>query len=268
MWILAKLSRAQSFRGERKAEARVAATAADLPVTLAPVNLLLMYHDSGKVTNSCRRTLALANNQNTTMTLSELLRRSRYMLIPTFDQIGELRDPQTLKLDILAGITVALVLVPQSMAYAQLAGLPPYYGLYASFLPPMIAAIFGSSRQLATGPVAVVSLMTAASLEPLATAGSEGFLAYATLLAIMIGIFQMALGILRLGVLVDFLSHPVVVGFTNAGAIIIGAVMPLDRYPRVVSMVVKTSAFGTPAVAVRRDLYSWPTWKKSSPSPP
>ncbi|MEJ2308599.1 MAG: sulfate permease [Gammaproteobacteria bacterium] len=144
------------------------------------------------------------------------------MLIPTFDQIGELRDPQTLKVDILAGITVALVLVPQSMAYAQLAGLPPYYGLYASFLPPMIAAIFGSSRQLATGPVAVVSLMTAATLEPLATAGSEGFLAYATLLAIMIGIFQMALGILRLGVIVDFLSHPVVVGFTNAGAIIIG----------------------------------------------
>ena len=88
------------------------------------------------------------------------------MLIPTIDQVGELRDLETLKVDILAGVTVALVLVPQSMAYAQLAGLPPYYGLYASFLPPMIAAIFGSSRQLATGPVAVVSLMTAASLEP------------------------------------------------------------------------------------------------------
>ena len=143
------------------------------------------------------------------------------MLFPTLDQIAELRDPGTLKIDILAGITVALVLVPQSMAYAQLAGLPPYYGLYASFLPPMIAAIFGSSRQLATGPVAVVSLMTAATLEPLATAGSEGFLVYATLLAILIGLFQMALGLLRLGVIVDFLSHPVVVGFTNAGAIII-----------------------------------------------
>jgi MFS superfamily sulfate permease-like transporter len=68
------------------------------------------------------------------------------------------------------------------MAYAQLAGLPPYYGLYASFLPPMVAAIFGSSRQLATGPVAVVSLMTAASLEPIAALGSEGFLVYATFL--------------------------------------------------------------------------------------
>ena len=156
------------------------------------------------------------------MTVKELLSNLRYMLIPTFDQISELRNFETLKIDILAGITVALVLVPQSMAYAQLAGLPPYYGLYASFLPPMVAAIFGSSRQLATGPVAVVSLMTAASLEPIAALGSEGFLVYATLLAIMVGVFQLSLGLFRLGVLVDFLSHPVVVGFTAAGAIIIG----------------------------------------------
>jgi len=156
------------------------------------------------------------------MTFSQLLARLRHMLIPTLDQVSELKDRETLKVDLLAGITVALVLVPQSMAYAQLAGLPPYYGLYASFLPPMIAAIFGSSRQLATGPVAVVSLMTAASLEPLAAAGSEGFLIYATLLAVLIGLFQVTLGVLRLGVLVDFLSHPVVVGFTGAGAIIIG----------------------------------------------
>ncbi|MEX1347547.1 MAG: SulP family inorganic anion transporter, partial [Desulfobacterales bacterium] len=80
------------------------------------------------------------------------------------------------RIDLLAGITVALVLIPQSMAYAQLAGLPAYYGLYAAFLPPMVAALFGSSRQLATGPVAVVSLMSAASLEPLATAGSAEFI--------------------------------------------------------------------------------------------
>jgi SulP family sulfate permease len=156
------------------------------------------------------------------MTFMEILVRLREMLIPTLYQIGDLKKPGVLKADLIAGITVALVLVPQSMAYAQLAGLPPYFGLYASFLPPMVAAIFGSSRQLATGPVAVVSLLTAASLEPLATMGSEGFLAYAILLAIMIGGFQLFLGLFRLGVLVDFLSHPVVVGFTNAGAIIIG----------------------------------------------
>lgn len=127
----------------------------------------------------------------------------------------------SLKADAIAGLTVALVLVPQSMAYAQLAGLPAYYGLYASFLPPMLAALFGSSRQLATGPVAVVSLMTAASLEPLATAGSAGYIAYAIMLALMVGMFQLLLGILRLGLVVNFLSHPVVNGFTNAAAIII-----------------------------------------------
>lgn len=128
---------------------------------------------------------------------------------------------QTMKVDALAGVTVALVLIPQSMAYAQLAGLPSYYGLYASLLPPIIAALFGSSRQLATGPVAVVSLMTAASLEPIATQGSGGYISYAILLALMVGGFQFLLGLLRLGVVVNFLSHPVVNGFTNAAALII-----------------------------------------------
>ncbi|MCU0578128.1 MAG: SulP family inorganic anion transporter, partial [Desulfobacterota bacterium] len=133
-----------------------------------------------------------------------------------------------LRADAIAGLTVALVLIPQSMAYAQLAGLPTYYWLYAAFLPPMLAALFGSSRQLATGPVAVVSLMTAASLAPLATAGSDGYIAYAILLALMVGVFQLLLGILRLGLVVNFLSHPVVNGFTNAAALII-ATSQLDK---------------------------------------
>ena len=142
--------------------------------------------------------------------------------LPFMSWIGELKKPGVMRADIIAGITVALVLVPQSMAYAQLAGLPPYYGLYASFLPGIIAALFGSSRQLATGPVAVVSLMTASALEPIAGANQELYIAYAIMLALMVGIFQMSLGLLRLGVLVNFLSHPVVIGFTNAAAIIIG----------------------------------------------
>jgi MFS superfamily sulfate permease-like transporter len=132
-------------------------------------------------------------------------------------------NPSIIRVDCIGGFTVALVLIPQSMSYAQLAGLPPYYGLYASFLPPMIAALFGSSRQLATGPVAVVSLMTAASLEPLATAGSAAFIGYAILLALLVGIFQFLLGVLRLGLVVNFISHPVVNGFTNAGALIIAS---------------------------------------------
>ncbi|MFW5740030.1 MAG: SulP family inorganic anion transporter, partial [Myxococcota bacterium] len=128
-----------------------------------------------------------------------------------------------LRMDFVAGLTVALVLIPQSMAYAQLAGLPAYYGLYAAFLPPAVAAVFGSSYQLATGPVAVVSLMTAASLEPLATAGSTAFIAYAIALSLIVGLFQFLLGLLRLGLVVNFLSHPVVNGFTNAAAIIIAS---------------------------------------------
>ena len=128
---------------------------------------------------------------------------------------------KSLKADILAGLTVALVLIPQSMAYAELAGLPPYFGLYAAFLPPMVAALFGSSRQLATGPVAMVSLLTATTLEPLATAGSQQYIAYAILLALMVGVFQFTLGVLKLGLVVNFISHPVVNGFSNAAALII-----------------------------------------------
>ena len=153
--------------------------------------------------------------------LFRYLKRLSRRFVPFLGWVGELKDRDRLKADIVAGITVALVLVPQSMAYAQLAGLPAYYGLYASFLPPIVASFFGSSRQLATGPVAMVSLMTATALQPLAAAGSEGFLAYALVLAFMVGVFQLSLGLLRLGVLVDLLSHPVVVGFTNAGALII-----------------------------------------------
>ncbi|MCG6948026.1 MAG: STAS domain-containing protein [Acidobacteria bacterium] len=149
------------------------------------------------------------------------------MILPFLLWIKE-SNLSTVKDDLLSGLTVALVLIPQSMAYAQLAGLPPHFGLYASFLPPMVAALFGSSRQLATGPVAVVSLMTSATLEPLATAGSVEYIEYAVLLALLVGLFQFLLGVLRLGVVVNFLSHPVVNGFTNAAAIII-ATSQLDK---------------------------------------
>ena len=107
-------------------------------------------------------------------------------LFPFLNWIGELRDSKVLHSDLIAGIAVALVLVPQSMAYAQLAGLPAYYGLYAAFLPPMVGALFGSSRQLATGPVAVVSLLTAAALEPIAASGSPGYVAYAITLSLWV----------------------------------------------------------------------------------
>jgi sulfate permease, SulP family len=129
---------------------------------------------------------------------------------------------ETLKADLVGGITVALVLVPQSMAYAQLAGLPAYYGLYAAFLPGIVAAMWGSSAQLATGPVAVVSLLTASGLSSFAAAGTEQFIALAILMSLIVGLIQLLLGMFKLGMIVNFLSHPVILGFTNAAAIIIG----------------------------------------------
>lgn len=126
------------------------------------------------------------------------------------------------KINFLAGLTVALVLIPQSMAYAQLAGLPAYFGLYAAFLPVAVASMWGSSNQLATGPVAVVSLLTASSVATLAPPGSDQFIALAIMLTFLVALIQLTLGIFKLGVVVNFLSHPVIVGFTNAAAIIIG----------------------------------------------
>ena len=143
-------------------------------------------------------------------------------LFPFLLWIKDLSNPKTLKADILAGLTVGFVIVPQSMAYAQLAGLGPQYGLYAAFLPVLVAAVMGSSRQLSTGPVAVVSLLTAAALGEIVTDPSS-YAVYAALLALIVGIFQFLLGVLRLGFVVNFLSHPVVTGFTSAAAIIIGA---------------------------------------------
>jgi SulP family sulfate permease len=154
--------------------------------------------------------------------LIETLREARLRCIPFLDWIGELKNPAILKADILAGTTVALVLIPQAMAYAQLAGLPPHYGLYASFLVPIVAAIFGSSKQLQNGPVAIISLMTAAALAPLGL-NAEQTIMYAALLALIAGGIQLILGFLRLGIMVDFLSHPVVIGFTNAAALVIAS---------------------------------------------
>ncbi|SPE19767.1 sulfate transporter [Burkholderiales bacterium] len=131
-------------------------------------------------------------------------------------------DAQTLRHDLIAGITVSLVAVPQSLAYAQLAGVPAYYGLYAAFLPTIVGAVFGSSRQLSTGPVAMTSLLTAASVAPLADRGTEAFYSYVILLALVSGLFQVAFGLLRAGVLLNFLSFPVLMGFINAAALIIG----------------------------------------------
>lgn len=124
--------------------------------------------------------------------------------------------------DLSAGLTVGVMLIPQGMAYAMLAGLPPIYGLYASMVPLVLYAIFGTSRQLSTGPGAMIALLTASGVGALAVAGTDDYVSIAILLALMVGLIQLLLGIFRLGFIVNFLSKPVISGFTSAAAIIIG----------------------------------------------
>ena len=125
--------------------------------------------------------------------------------------------------DMVAAVIVTIMLVPQSLAYAMLAGLPPEAGIYASIVPIVLYSIFGSSRALAVGPVAVVSLLTASAVAQVADAGTAGYAVAALTLALMSGLFLLALGLFRLGFLANFLSHPVIAGFITASGILIAA---------------------------------------------
>ncbi|WP_298404051.1 SulP family inorganic anion transporter [uncultured Chloroflexus sp.] len=123
--------------------------------------------------------------------------------------------------DVVAGIVTAIMLIPQSMAYAQLAGLPPQIGLYASVAPLIVYALLGTSGQLSVGPVAITSLLVFSGVSPLATPGSERYIQLVLLLAFMVGAIKLALGVLRLGAILNFISHPVLAAFTSASALII-----------------------------------------------
>ncbi|MEZ4971034.1 MAG: solute carrier family 26 protein [Flavobacteriaceae bacterium] len=123
--------------------------------------------------------------------------------------------------DLVAGITVGIILIPQGMAYAMIAGLPPVYGLYASLFPILTYAFLGTSRQIAVGPVAMDSLLVAAGLGTLAISGVQNYILMALFLSFMVGAFQLIFGFLRMGFLVNFMSRPVINGFTSAAAVII-----------------------------------------------
>lgn len=134
---------------------------------------------------------------------------------------GRTYDRVTLTNDLVAAVIVTIMLIPQSLAYALLAGLPPEMGLYASMLPIVLYAIFGTSRALAVGPVAVVSLLTVAAVSKIAVPGTPEYIAAAITLAFLSGLILLALGLFRLGFLANFLSHPVIAGFITATGIII-----------------------------------------------
>ncbi|MCF6347573.1 MAG: sulfate permease [Flavobacteriaceae bacterium] len=142
-------------------------------------------------------------------------------IFPILDWLPNYKK-EWLKGDIGAGLTVGVMLIPQGMAYATIAGMPAVYGLYASIVPIIIYAILGTSRQLAVGPVAMVSLLTATAIGSFEGLSASDYILYAILLAFLVGAIQFLLGLFRLGFLVNFLSHPVVSGFTSAAALIIG----------------------------------------------
>lgn len=149
--------------------------------------------------------------------MGSLIRR----YLPVVGWLGSYRRAE-LPGDVIAGLVVAIMLVPQGMAYAMLAGLPAQVGLYASIAPLVLYSLFGSSRSLAVGPVAIVSLMVASTLASLAEPGSSEYVALAIVLAVLSGLALTIVGLARLGFLVNFMSHPVISGFTSAAALVIG----------------------------------------------
>ena len=128
----------------------------------------------------------------------------------------------TLRADAMAAVTGAIVVLPQGVAFATIAGMPPEYGLYAAMIPAVVAALFGSSRQLVSGPTTAASIVLFSSLSVLADPGSVDYVAYALTLTFMVGVVELAMGVARLGALVNFISHSVVVGFTAGAAVLIG----------------------------------------------
>ena len=144
----------------------------------------------------------------------------------------------SLRNDLVAGTSVALVAIPQALAYAQLGGVPAYWGLYAALLPAIVGALFGSSAWLSTGPVALTALLSAASIAPFAAEGSDVFLAYTITLALLSGLIQLAFGLARAGMLFNLLSHPVLMGFINAATLLIA----LSQLPTLLGIKAQTSA--------------------------
>jgi SulP family sulfate permease len=145
------------------------------------------------------------------------------MQLPVMRWRDEWRQPGALRADALAGLTGAVVVLPQGVAFATLAGMPPQYGLYAALLPCIVAALFGSSRLMVTGPANAISLTTMALVAPLAAVGTPAYVSLVLTLALLVGVMQLLLGLARVGTWVEKVPHSVVVGFTAGAAVLIAA---------------------------------------------
>jgi SulP family sulfate permease len=189
--------------------------------------------------------------------LSRLPRLTRFL--PILRWLPELREPGAVRADALAGMTGAIVVLPQGVAFATVAGMPPEYGLYGAMVPCVVAALFGSSRLMVTGPATALSLTTLALIAPLATPGSPNYIALVLALTFLVGALQLALGLARAGRLIDFVPHSVIVGFTAGAAILIinsqiGPFLGIDL-PRGTSVIDN----------VRAALAQWPNIVLSAP---
>lgn len=185
------------------------------------------------------------------------------VLVPCSRWIRTYRWRDYLQIDLAAGLTVGVMLVPQAMSYARLAGLEPIYGLYSSFVPIFVYAIFGSSRQLAIGPVALVSLLVSNVLSKIVDSSDELYTELAILLALMVGIMECIMGLLRLGWLLRFISHSVISGFTTASAIVIALSQAkyflgydIDRTSKIVPLI--------KSIIAGADEFSWPPFVMGS----
>ncbi|MEW6670355.1 MAG: SulP family inorganic anion transporter [Thermodesulfobacteriota bacterium] len=187
-------------------------------------------------------------------------KKARQRLLPFLDWMKGY-EASAFRSDALAGLTVAVVLIPQAMAYAMLAGMPAVYGLYAAAITPMVAALWGSLRQLSTGPIAIMSLLVLTTLTPMAEPGSSKFIELAFVLSFMVGVLYLGIGIFGLGVVMYFISHSAVKGFTSAAALIIiatqlphflGVPVPRHEYifPMLVDLVKSLPSLHWPTLAV------------------
>ncbi len=182
---------------------------------------------------------------------------AKYLQIPEWIRNYDKKDWSG---DLFAGLTVGVMLIPQGMAYAMLAGMPPIYGLYAATIPIIIYALLGTSRQLSVGPVAMVALLVSSGVGLLAESGTETYIALALFLAFMVGVIQLTMGVFRLGFIVNFLSQPVISGFISAAAIIIffsqmknvlGIEIPRGKvHETIYNIIAQFNAFNIPTILV------------------
>ncbi|XP_058182414.1 sulfate transporter 4.1, chloroplastic-like isoform X1 [Rhododendron vialii] len=188
-----------------------------MPKTGRPVKVITLEHPTASSSTWPPPTVSRWRAKLNLMTWTEWIE----LFLPCYRWIRAYKWKDYFQLDLMAGVTVGVMLVPQSMSYAKLAGLPAIYGLYSGFVPIFVYAIFGSSRQLAIGPVALVSLLVSNALGKIVDSSDDLYIELAILLALMVGIMECIMGLLRLGWIIRFISHSVISGFTTASAIVI-----------------------------------------------